>query len=120
MRNLFKRYFSGSTVAYFAQTMRNLFKDILVAVALRCIADECRDSFVYCVCRGECTTSVTQRACTVLYRTPLGVASPYVILFPDTMNPWDREGSLGQRRQGVSPPGAGGHLHQKEETFTEP
>ena len=68
-----------------AQTMCNLFKDhILVAEALRCNADECREIFVHCVRRGEWTTSVTQRACTVLYRSQRGVAILSVIFFPDS------------------------------------
>ena len=35
--------------------------------------------FVHCVRRGEWATSVTQRACTVLYRSQRGVAIPAVI-----------------------------------------
>ena len=93
--------------------MRNLFTDhILVAFALRFNADECQNLCVcvggggvggvcgmcvcggvgvcvcvYCVCRAEWTTSVTQRACTVLYTTQPGVAIPCVILFPVLNHP---------------------------------
>ena len=67
--------------------MRNMFKyHILVAEAMRCNADECREIFVHCVRRGEWTTSVRQRACTVLYRSRRGVAIPFVILFPARFN----------------------------------
>ena len=65
--------------------MRNLFTDRILVEdkeALRCKADECREIFVHCVRRGEWTTIMTQRACTVLYRGQRGVAIPSVILFP--------------------------------------
>ena len=74
-------------------------KIILVAEALRCNADECREIFVHCVCRGEWTTSVTQRAWTVLYRSQRGVTIPSFILFP-ACTEWSFAGIL--RAQALS------------------
>ena len=83
--------------------MRNLFKDhILVAVELCCNADDCQVIFVYCVCRSEWTTSVTQHACTVLHKTQPGVAIPCVILFPASTTTWE-ENNKGNRKDSLIP-----------------